>query len=279
MLALVLTGCYSVYRAPVAGVHELELPLVLPSVEPKCIEMHLRGGHVLVQDGEQLGGKVLVSVVAEDAEQARTKASDVQLNVVETDGTCSLRITHPSGVPLDAVDVRYRLQVPPTMSVRVFALAAQVAVRGFGGEISVRTDSGQIRARPSGGSCALRTRTGNIRLEGAYREAALSSTSGRIEVTLPTGGEPVQLDAESGTGAVIIDMLEHRRMKLDFTTAGARLRTDFPVVWNTNGVESADGREFRGLLGSKEHPVTVEARVSCDAASFEVRPILHATIP
>ena len=196
----------------------------------------------------------------------------MNLSPATTDDTVyQLRVTHAPGSPLDDMHVRYRLRVPAEIKLRVFTRSANVAVRGYRGDIEIRSESGEIEARPAGGTCKLVTASGPIRLAGSFSSADITTETGDVEVTLsPTAN--VHLVARSQTGRVLIDMADDCRMWLRFTTENGALDTDFPVFWRDSGpTEDGRARKFVGSIGDAERPQLVNATVICGSAKFALR--------
>lgn len=270
--AALVTSCEFAYRPPMAKVHRELEAVPFAGQEPACIEVHLRNGHVLVQDGDILEGDLNVEVWADDMREAEQRARSVELvRPAIEDGVCQLRVTHALGASLDDMHVRYRLRVPARIKVRVFTRSAQVAVRGYRGDIEVYTESGEIEARLAGGSCKLVSSSGLVRLGGTFSSADISADTGDVEVTLsPTA--IVDLAARAETGRLLVEMTDACRMWLDFTTENGALDTDFPVFWRDSGpTDDRNARHFVGSVGDAEQPELVKANVVCGRAKFVLR--------
>lgn len=259
------------YRAPEAALHQQLHEIDFPGQRPDTVEIYLRNGHVLIQDGEELEGDVQVEVWAGDGRVARERANSVRLDATGEGKTCRLRASHAQGAPLDSMHLRYRLRVPSNVKLRIHTRSAQVAVRGYGGDLEVQSESGEIHARPAGGTCRLTTTSGPIRLGGVYEQAAVTTKTGNIEVRLAPRDQVVELTANSESGPVSIDMAADCRMRLEFTTEEGGLDTDFPVVLHRSGPAVAELQRFVGSVGESDNPERAVASVHCGRAQFEVR--------
>jgi hypothetical protein len=266
-----LTACAATQRTPLAKVYS-ELKVVpFPEHAPACVEIHLRNGHVLVQDGESLHGDMNIEVWAASEAEARARAHSVDLLPRAEGNVCHLRVNQAAGASLDDMSIRYRLRVPPSIKLRVFTRSAQVAVRGYRGDIEVRSETGAIEASPAGGTCTLVTESGSIRLTGAYRRAEVATETGDVAVTLAPDGDQVHLVARNDDGTLAVDMREDCRMSLSFTTRNGALDTDFPVVWtDSRPTDDNSGRQFVGTVGDAESRQMVDAQVTCGSARFEL---------
>ena len=268
-------ACSTTYRAPQAALHKQTDTLIFPTEQPATVEVYLRNGHVLIQDGDVLEGDMRTEVWADSKAKARDRARSVRLDPTIEDGVCRLRASHAQGAPLDTMHIRYRLRIPSDVRLRIYTRSAQVAVRGYSGDLEVHSETGEILARPAGGICNLTTTSGPIRLAGVYENAKVATKTGAIEVTLSPRENTIKLTAESESGPVLIDMADDCRMWLEFTTLNGGLDTDFPVVWQNGGEAEAEIRRFVGTVGESESPERVVATVNCGRAAFEVRRLTH----
>jgi hypothetical protein len=275
--ALCSLACSTSYRAPEAALHTELREVEFPSTSPVAVEIYVRGGLVLIQDGTRLQGDVQIAARGDSDSDAQEHLQSIRLLTTEENDVCRLRATPAIASDLDAVDIRFRMQVPAHIKVRVFTHHADVAVRGYRGDAEVQTETGEIQARPDGGTCMLSTVSGAIRLGGTFRRAALTTHDGNIGVTLPPERHDVMLQATSDSGSVSLDLSETCRMLLSYTTQNGILRTDFPVVWHNSAAE--EDRVYEGTIGDAGKPISVDATVHCRAGEFEVKRWSVATPP
>lgn len=267
--ALFLLACSTSYLAPEAALQTELRELEFPSASPAAVEIYVRRGLVLIQDGASLRGDVQIGARGDSDTDAHARLQSIRVLTTEEHDVCRLRATPATDSDLDAVDIRFRLQVPPHVAVRVFTHHAEVAVRGYRGDARVETSTGEIQARPEGGTCTLSTVSGAIRLGGTFRRAALTTHDGSIGVTLPAERHDVTLRASSDSGPIALDLSESCRMLLSYTTQYGILRTDFPVIWHNSAAEV--DRVYEGTVGDAGKPISIDATIRSRAGVFEVR--------
>ena len=138
------------------------------------------------------------------------------------------------------------------------------------GKVEANTGSGEIHARLAGGTCRFESRTGTVRLEGRYQTAEIFSGRGEVSVVLPpTEFPPAELDVETETAPISLELAECCRAKLSFVTREGRLQSESPLRWNELGQAFGLRNRWQGEIGVREAEVT--AHVDLETASGLVR--------
>lgn len=273
LLLAALSGCTSIWQPPQAQLVSVPVEVTFRRPVTERLELWLHSGIVLVLPGRELTCAVDVRVHAATREQAHAIADQIGIELDEPQhGPTRIRTTAGPDVPLGAASIRYRLEVPRHVPLSIQTDDARVAVRGFDGELVVRTRTGEVDARIAGGRVAVTTTSGRIDLRGSYTAAELTSTDGEIDAILPRAEQGlVHLTATTSSAPIFVEMVEDRRMELAWHTMTGRLKSDFLIEWEAQQQLGPD-RELTSVgTVHAEGTAPVEAVLRTDSGPVELR--------
>lgn len=169
------------------------------------------------------------------------------LREVVVDGVLRLTARCPRPVAV-ACDVRFRLELPPAVALRVRGGRATVSVRGVAGPVDVQTKAGAISLEGTSGPVTARTAAGSIDgvdLAPPFIDASTAAGSIRLSLTKPPG----RVDLATRAGGI------------DLVLPPDRYRVE---------AESGAGKVDVGVVDDDTSSYTVRART--DAGSIRIRP-------
>ena len=126
------------------------------------------------------------------------------------------------------VSVRFTVRVPDGVRVDLSTVNGGVEVTGVNNEVDAHTVNGSITARSAGGPVRART------------------VNGSINVSMGALGRADDLDYETVTGAITIELPSNFGAQLELSTVNGRVSTDFPIT--ISGTLSP--RRLRGTVGN-----------------------------
>lgn len=186
-------------------------------------------GPITAVEVESAAGRVDVVAAGEAAtmvertSRALLGAPGVRQSVV--DGVLRLRATCPR-IGAAVCEVRYRLELPATVPVRVLSQRGDVTVDGMTGSVDVATGSGSISLTRTSGPVTARTENGSVSgIDLAAPSVDVSTRGGPLRISLAKPAE--RLDIRSLSGAVEL-ILAPGRYRVEATTG--RGRPDIGVV-------------------------------------------------
>ena len=115
-----------------------------------------------------------------------------------------------------------QLSVPHSVKLIVDAVSADVIVRELSGPLELKTVSGEITSHTKSRQVRIKTVSGDIVLEAPSERTELGSVSGDIEARGLLG----ELDAETVSGSVDLQMVDVRRLNAKAVSGDLDLRVD-----------------------------------------------------
>jgi hypothetical protein len=129
--------------------------------------------------------EVILSVTDSDVRSVKLVPHGTDRMEAEFDGQPTLR------------DGRARLTLPRGSSVDLKTVSGDISVDGLGGELRVRSISGNVRARATTAT-EIRTVSGDISAEGVGGDLRLKSVSGQTRVSTTAAAPRVEFESVSG---------------------------------------------------------------------------------
>lgn len=140
-------------------------------------------------------------VVATDLEVRAGVANQVKAELTDSQGSVRL-VLHGSRVEVAlergnrwphlpaGLDGKLRLELPPGSSVELTTASGAIAVRGLGGDVRLRTASGDVQLRDVR-NVEVTAISGAVQVEGVKGEVRLRTVSGDAMVTQAAGARPL----------------------------------------------------------------------------------------
>ncbi len=212
---------------------------------PTALDVFTHGGHVLVRHGPELRCDVDVRVFAETFEAAVARGATVRVQM-ESIGTdhARLTITHAEGAALDAVDMQFRLEVPPSVQLRVETRVGDVALRGARGSVEIVTQTGGIDARvrsTPGARLRLASERGPIRLDGEWRNAVVTTGTGRVQILAPTRIGDAEAIVRSASGPIAVTVDDATAVAIHHESTTGTIDAELPIAWQQRDADAGGG--------------------------------------
>jgi len=227
------------------------------TIEPgdEVLELRVANGRVTISDGSAPACAVEVSVRAATKEEAERRSGAVRL--LRDDDANGVRVVAIDGldfVSTDGLHVAVAVAAPPQFAVRVLTRQAAVMVHGYRGRLTVDTDAGDVGARMAGGDVTIKSRSGEVRLSGHFAHAEVRSETGPVQVVLAPEGPPPRLEIESLAGDVTVELPQDCRVQFSARLRGAQvLPCELAAEWTEYAVETDDRwRTYRGSIGGAQ---------------------------
>jgi hypothetical protein len=269
---LCLAACSMAPRPDVdAVVRRVPLAVDLAGREPERVEVRARHGQVVVTGGSELRCELWVDVPIRPGDDADDFARGLRLSPLGDSAVLRLMVEPPPGLSPDAIHPHFRLVLPDHVALEVVTHDADVTVRGHGGDMTLRTESGRIRAALAGGTCAIANRDGLTQVEGQFRSARITTSSGATDVTLPPIVDgPGELSLDSRTGNVKLRAEPHAALDIRFETATGVLLCELPLRWTRTPAANGEARtDYAGRLGDADRAAT-SVRVATASGDLEL---------
>ena len=274
LLGALAAGCATNTEVPTPAIASKEFQVSFENPSPERIELRFHRGLVIAESGDRLHCDVLVDIVGHGLADLLDQTREISAKVVESDLVTSIALQHPMGAPLDAVHVRYHLQVPPETMLLIETKEGRVCLRGLKNRVQVTTESGPIEARMEGGNAQLTTTSGTIRLSGDYSVAQVSSLRGRLEASLPTE-TAVELCVDSPHGQVFIDVPDNQSLALAYTGLRTDVHSQIPMEWH---VQESEGTHA-GRVGNRNGATSTALSVRQDGGTLTFRRLRVGIVP
>lgn len=262
LLCLALGACAG--PAPVSVervVERIALDVDLSGTAPDVLELRFQQGHALVVPGAELRCELIVEIPARSAREATVLRESLRMSPRgDTPARRVVAVEPPPDLPLADLYCSYRLTVPADVRLEVATARGDVTLRGFAGEVGIRTESGRIRAELGGGRAEVHNRSGHTRLGGSYHAAHVVTDGGAVVAALPDARAPHgavrgELSFESRSGAVKLLAARDEAIELVFATGSGAVLSDLPIRWLSREAV-ADHVRSVGRVGASEAPGT-----------------------
>ncbi|MFD0856663.1 DUF4097 family beta strand repeat-containing protein [Actinomadura adrarensis] len=140
--------------------------------------------------------------------------------------TLRLRI-NCSGLVLKC-DSRFRVAVPPNVSLLVNSGDGRSTVSGFTRPVVIKSTNGRVNVRNVSGPLRIRTRTGRVTVSGV-RSPSVHATSGDGDVTIRFATAPRLVDIKSGTGDLKAEVpVSGHTYRVSVSSGTGNARSDVP---------------------------------------------------
>jgi DUF4097 and DUF4098 domain-containing protein YvlB len=159
--------------------------------------------HVTVGSGERIEVEALKHAWAQDAERAKQRLVDAQIETFATSNRVELRVESGERRDPRGVDVEFNVKVPADTTV------------------DVRTVSGDVRVTNVKGEVRVQGVSGNVALEGTTRIASAKTVSGGITIT--NAGADAQLSLSTVNGDLLIQSLTSRTFDVNTINGDVRI--------------------------------------------------------
>jgi DUF4097 and DUF4098 domain-containing protein YvlB len=201
------------------------------------IEVEPAGGKEI-----QVRAEKIAKAGTEDA--AKDLLNQVEIIVEESAERVKLRTKSPKGISFGSTEVKYFVQVPAGVQVKVENTNGGVRLSGLGNSIDATTTNGGVRGKELSGPVRASTTNGGVDIDVAAVHAGgieLSTTNGGVSLHLPADGR-ADVTASCVNGGISADGLEIEtsessrrrlhgrlngggpRVRLETTNGGIRLR-------------------------------------------------------
>lgn len=155
-------------------------------------ELENQSGEITVRPAKDRTARLRAEIHAESA--AALQRSRVEISADDK----GLRAREIHGRRGDDVEVRYTLELPAGVGLRLRTVSGDVEVSGAQGAVEVQAVSGEVHLRDLGKGLRLNTVSGDVELDGVAGPLAVRTVSGDIEGRLATGTEGGQIHTVSG---------------------------------------------------------------------------------
>ena len=264
--------------------HRIPVAIDLAGRHATAIELRVHSGHVLVTPGAALAAELSVDFSGSAGEEGGASLAGMHVSMIEdTAGVLQLSLVPPPGLAPDRLYAEYHLRVPADVALRVVSESADVTVRGYRGDISVRTETGRVRAVLGGGTCEVANASGSTEIGGAFERARVESGEGPVEVRVPAV-DCERIDLVSGSGSVCVDAPADLDLDLMFDTRQGVVLSELPVYWTREEqVPGRVGTTYIGYVGAPDRGVTLRVRsdtgnLELDRRATDPRRALHAGV-
>ena len=210
-LAIVVVGLAGIVAAvgSTVGAREKRRTFTRPA-SVTAVEVEIDNGRVEVVAGTELEPRIRQTT------RSLFAAPKLQESVI--DGVLRLRAECPR-LAGPTCEVRYRVEVPATVAVRVRTDRGSVSVDGMTGAVDVAADAGRISLARTSGPVTARTSAGSIEgvdLSPAFLDA--STGAGRIRMSLEKPS--ARVDLRTGAGNIDVALPPDRYRVETETDAG-----------------------------------------------------------
>jgi hypothetical protein len=153
--------------------------------------------------GERIEVEALKHAWGPNAEQAKQRLADAQIETYATGNRLELRVEHGDRRDPRGVDVEFNVKVPGDTTVELRTVAGDIRVVNVKGEVRVQSVNG------------------NLALEGTSRLAAVKTVSGGITIT--NGGADAQLSVSTINGDLLVQTLATRALDVNTVNGDVRI--------------------------------------------------------
>ena len=153
--------------------------------------------------GERIEVEALKRAWAPNAEQAKGRLSDAQIESFATGSRVELRVEYGERRDARVIEIEFSVKVPPDTTV------------------DLRTVSGDVRVTNVKGEVRVQGVNGNLALEGTSRLAAVKTVSG--DITISNGGADAQLSLSTVNGDLLVQTLNTRGLDVNTVNGNVRI--------------------------------------------------------
>jgi hypothetical protein len=158
---------------------------------------------VTAAGSERIEVEALKHAWGPNAEQAKRRLAEAQIESYASGNRVELRVEHGGGGGERRIDVEFNVKVPADTTV------------------DVRTASGDVRVTNVKGEVRVQSANGNLALEGTTRLAAVKTVSGGITIT--NGGADAQLSLSTINGDLLVQTLNARALDVNTINGDVRI--------------------------------------------------------
>jgi DUF4097 and DUF4098 domain-containing protein YvlB len=158
---------------------------------------------VTAAGSERIEVEALKHAWASNAEQAKRRLSDAQIESFASGNRVELRVEQGDGGDGRRIEVEFNVKVPADTTV------------------DLRTASGDVRVTNVKGEVRVQSVNGNLALEGTTRLAAVKTVSGGITIT--NGGADAQLSLSTINGDLLVQTLNARALDVNTINGDVRI--------------------------------------------------------
>jgi DUF4097 and DUF4098 domain-containing protein YvlB len=172
---------------------------------------------------------------ARTMEEAARNAADVDIEVIEREGSVQIQTHYPRNSREGMnVAVYYTLNIPAYASVDVSSVSGAIRLSECGGNAHLKSVSGGVEAYGVAGRADVQSVSGHVRASRVNGEVRVKSVSGNVVVESSEG----EVAAETVSGRVDVLGLSGAGFNLDASTFSGRINSDFNL-----GALSGMGRD------------------------------------
>ncbi len=158
---------------------------------------------VAAGSGERIEVEALKHAWGPNAEQAKQRLADAQIETFAAGNRVELRVEHGDRRDARGIDVEFNVKVPADTRVELRTVAGDIRVTNVNGEVRVQSVNG------------------NLALEGTSRLAAVKTVSGGITIT--NGGAGAQLSISTINGDLLVQTLTTRALDVNTVNGDVRI--------------------------------------------------------
>lgn len=242
------------------------------------LDVHLRGGEVVVRTWDRNEMRVRASHSSRDRVEISTSVAVVRVRVSAYRGAPSavdLEITIPAGMDVDLGGTFLDIDIQGvTGEVTAETVHGNVVLRGGRGVIRLQSTQGTVECEDAQGRIGVGTMNGSLRLRNVAGEITGETVNGSITVER-ADAESVELVTVNGqvtyegtvhdggryllsshNGDITFAVPQSTNATMSVSTFAGEFETDFPV---TLAETSAGGKRFSFVLGSGSARVELES--------------------
>lgn len=242
------------------------------------LDVHLRGGEVVVRTWDRNEMRVRASHASRDRVEISTSAAVARVRVSAYRGVSSavdLEITIPAGMDVDLGGTFLDIDIQGvTGEVTAETVHGNVVLRGGRGVIRLRSTQGTVECEEAQGRIGVGTMNGSLRLRNVAGEITAETVNGSITVERADapGAELITVNGDviyegtvqdggryllsSHNGNITFAVPQGSNATLSVSTFAGEFEADFPVTLTET---SSGGKRFSFVLGSGSARVELES--------------------